>query len=379
MNQEEKISSYQLLLLATFFTVGSSILELPSTLVTIAEQDAWIAMLLGIAISAIMVGLYLLLIRQYPGKNLHQINEAVFGRKIGGIVSFYLTAMTFFLGPPTVIYYLGRFLSIQIMVETPASSTHLLYGLLAIFAVALGIEVIARVAEILFPIFFILYLGLMLLLIPQVEFERLQPVFEHDFKTLLWASIFYVQFSCFPIIIMLNSFQGKVTQQKKAPKAFFLGNFFGGSILFITTLISVLVLGKLTALFNFPSYVLAQKINVGDFIQRIEMVITVMWFITLFFKLVLYFDSAVVGFAEILKIKNHRFLVVPLGILIIYFSLTNFPNGVYQLNQDKTTWIPHSFFLGVLYPIVVLIIGFVQGKLKEKRKGIHRPSESKGG
>jgi spore germination protein KB len=376
MNHEEKITSYQLLLLATFFTVGSSILELPSTFVKIAEQDAWIAMLLGIAISAIMVGLYILLIRLYPGKNLHQINETVFGRKIGSVVSLYVTFGTFFLGPPTVIYYLGRFLSIQIMVETPPYSTHVLFGLLAIFAVALGIEVIARVAEILFPIFLFLYLGLMLLLLPQVEFERLQPVLEHDFKTLLWTSIFYVQFSCFPIIIMLNNFQGKVVDQKKIPKAFFLGSFFGGAILFIITLISVLVLGRLTALVYFPSYILAQKINVGNFIERIEMVITVMWFITLYFKLVLYFDSAVVGFAETFKIKNHRLLAVPLGVLIIYFSLTNFPNDAYQLKQDETTWIPHSFFIGVVYPILVLIIGFVQRKLSGKRKAISRPTES---
>jgi spore germination protein KB len=367
MNLREKISSNQVMVLTILFTVGSSILELPSGMVHIAKQDAWIAMILGILMDAVVLAIYMLLTRLYPDKSLNEINDIVLGKWIGKVVSFLFHTTTFILAPTAVLYFVGQFVTVQIMVETPKEAIHLLFGFIMILAVRYGIEVFARASEIIILIFLLLFLGGFPLLIPQIEPANLLPVLEADASDLFWAALYNTAFSAFPLIVVVHSFAGRVNDRTKMVGAFLLGNFIGGLILLIVIMLSVVVLGPLTELFMFPSYALVQRIDIGNFIQRIEAILAVMWLISLFIKLVMYYHSAVVGIGELFRVSDYRLLAFPLGVILIYLSLNIFPNDPYQVKWNEWVWLPHSIIIGLIYPISLLILGYIRSKISKKK------------
>ena len=77
-------------------------------------------------------------------------------------------------------------------------------------------------------------------------------------------------------------------------------------------LLGILVLGPYySQITMFPSYELGRRIDVGNFLQGIEVVIAILWFITLFFKLCIYFYATLLGFANVFHIKDYKLFSFP--------------------------------------------------------------------
>ncbi|MGG3195757.1 GerAB/ArcD/ProY family transporter [Priestia aryabhattai] len=95
-----------------------------------------------------------------------------------------------------------------------------------------------------------------------------------------------------------------------------------------------------------------------------------MWFITLFFKLCIYFYATLLGFANVFHIKDYKLFSFPIALIMITLSLIVYPSVSYQKSSDTKTWIPYSFFVGALYPFILLIIGWIRfrpAKIKIKK------------
>lgn len=154
MLQNVKINSYQFLVLVMFFSMGTSILIVPSVLAEGVKQDAWIAAILGIIIGVIVIWLFCLIIQWFPNLTFVEICEKILGKWIGKAVSLLFVSMAFIYAA-SLLYYSGTFLNIHLMPNTPMIALNLLLALAIVMGVRLGIETIARSAEIL--IFFSLY------------------------------------------------------------------------------------------------------------------------------------------------------------------------------------------------------------------------------
>ena len=90
-----------------------------------------------------------------------------------------LFLLTLFLGgPATVLHEIGIFMTIQIFAGNPDSGDHLPIWSLGCAGVRLGLEVLARSAEMLFPWFLLLFLSMSLLLLSEIEWENAMPIFE---------------------------------------------------------------------------------------------------------------------------------------------------------------------------------------------------------
>ncbi|MCT6593161.1 spore germination protein, partial [Pantoea dispersa] len=90
------------------------------------------------------------------------------------------------------LYYVGNFLTTQILPYTPLTAIHIAFMGVVIVGVRLGIEVIARSAEILFPWFIGLFGLLILSMIPQIKIEHIQPVFEIHPKAFIRAVLTFL-------------------------------------------------------------------------------------------------------------------------------------------------------------------------------------------
>jgi spore germination protein KB len=354
-----QISPRQLMILVLLYSVGTVILHTPSPIAAFAKQDAWLAVILGTAAGLMLVWLYIKVAHLFPNLTLDQINEKVFGKWIGKLInfSFFFWVMTTGAGIP---FHVSNFIKTFWMPETPIVSLTILFGTIVIGAVRLGVETFSRLAELLFFPFLILLIAFIGFVAPQIEVKHIQPVVENGVTPIIRASLFYVSvFSFSPVkFLMIFPF---VNNSKAAGKAFYIGTCLGGILLLIIVLLNILVLGpEIMANNSAPTYALAKKINVGDFLTRIEAIIAFIWLISTFIRAVMYFHVSLVVFAGLFGIQNVRPLSAPLGMFMIVLSLVIAPSDHYIADFLKDTWFFYAGTFGLVLPLLLLGIAKIR-------------------
>ncbi|MBE0337275.1 endospore germination permease [Paenibacillus sp. 23TSA30-6] len=374
-----RISARQLMILTTLYTVGSAILIIPSGMAEVAKQDAWMAALVGVVAGLLVLYLYIKLASLYPQKTLIGIMEALLGKWLGKAVGLLFFATFFINAPVPVLFYLGNFMTTQMIPETPMPAVNILFALIILLAVRLGLEVIARSAELMFPLFILLYISFTGLIVSNIKLENVQPVLEAGVGPIWSAALSFVSTAFLPHIILLMIFPASVNRFDQARKAIFTGSLIGGLMLVVVVSLAILVLGPdLTARNIYPSYALAKKISIGNFLQRIEAIMATMWFISLFFRITLYMHSTVTAIAQIFRLKNDRQLVLPLGILLVALSTIVYPNVPYQQAYDTKTWIPYILSLGLFFPLLLLSIHALKRLVTKKNNKPDDKRENRG-
>ncbi|MFC5447467.1 GerAB/ArcD/ProY family transporter [Paenibacillus aestuarii] len=349
-----KITVRQFAVIVMIFTIGTTILISPSGLAAITKQDAWLAAILGVALSLLIVCLYNRISDYFPDMTLVEYNEKVFGKVLGKMFSLFFILFSF-LGAATVLFHLGNFITTQVMPETPIEAVIIVFAIIVVMGVRLGVETLVRAAEIFFPWIIMLFTILVVSLLPNIRIEKLQPMFTTGGKSLLKAAISLAGTTSLPLIVLLMVFPAHVNRYLKAKKAFLLATLLGGTCFVIITFICISVLGALnTERHMYPSYALAKQINIGNFLERVEILIAGIWFLTVYFKTTFYLYSSVMGLAQLLNIEDYRPLVMPIGMILVVCSLVIYPNVAYMTEFDTETWVPVALTIGLMYPLLIL-------------------------
>lgn len=130
----------------------------------------------------------------------------------------------------------------------------------------------------------------------------------------------------------------------------------------------------------FPSFTLAQRISFGNFAERVEALLTVIWFITIYFKITLYLFISTRGIAQTFGIKNERPLTLPIAMLFVFIPLQAFDNTTddYEFYVGPAKWL--SLLIGGILPIVLFLIGSFQRRRQKQQllpKQTHRSDTSR--
>ncbi|MBO1515441.1 GerAB/ArcD/ProY family transporter [Metabacillus bambusae] len=366
MLDKGKISVRQFMVLVILFTIGSGILVLPSLLAAELNQNAWIVPLLGIGVGTLIIMLYNALAGFFPNMSLVEMVEHTFGKWLGLFISFTIVLFLFH-NASALLIYIANFMTTQWMPETPIEFIIILFFSVVMMGTWLGLEVIARSAEIFIFWFLFLFFFLVIFISPQIEWKNVEPVFESGTKPIMLSILHFWSFTFIPFVALLMIFPARVNQLKKGRKAFLIGACIGGIILFIMVILCILVLGPdHTARYLYPSYVLAQKINVGKFVQRIEVIIAIMWILSVFIKMTIYFYGSVIGFAQMLKLESYRFLILPFGMIMIPATLVMHPDVIYLQTFDTEIWPMYGSTFGLLLPLILLTVTFVRKRYKSE-------------
>jgi spore germination protein KB len=362
MPTKEKISNNQFLVLIILFTIGTASLIAPPLLVGTAKQDAWLSSIIGIGFGLLFGKLYGMLALRYPTLTLAEYSEKILGKWIGKTVSFLFFLYTLIL-TAGLLRIIGDLLTTHILTETPIQAIEILFLLTVIMGVRLGLETIARTSEMLLPYVLIFFVLLVLFLLPQIEFENISPFLENGMNPVLRGAFRTLGVPFLDLVVFLMITPSVVTQ-KKIEKTMLIGILMGGIILLLITLLSILVLGVgLTSRLNYPTFVLAEKIDIGNFIQRIEILSGATIFISLFIKISICFYSLVLSIAQPIQLKNNKILTFPLGIMVVTLSIILFPNIVYFNFFLLKAWTPITIIYGLILPLLLLVVDSIKSKL----------------
>lgn len=365
MIEQGKIGVHQFTILVFLFTVGSSILIVPSGLAAEAKQDAWLAAALGLALSIPLVWLYSRLANRLSSASFVKLCQQLLGRWVGSAIAF-LYFGYFFLLAALVLRNIGDFMSTQVMPRTPIQFVHALFLIVLITGIRKGLEVYARTAEIFFP-WVIFFLVIMLVLLPhQFDAHRLLPIFGYGAKPILRATIPllgtpYLETVIFLLIIPM------IRPSRKIGKAFMTGVAMAGILLVVISLLSILVLGAdVTALQMYPSYSLAKKISIGHFLERVEIIMAGIWFITIYFKLGICFYASTVTFAELFKLKDARALYFPFGLIMLVLSIIAYPDMAVFIDFATRIYFFFSVPFALIFPVLLLGAAAIRSRIDMK-------------
>lgn len=351
-----KISPRQFKILVIMCFIGTSILLTPGGLASEAKQDAWIAAILGSIVGLFFVWFYIIVGSRFGNLTLIDYSYKILGKWLGSVVSL-LYVSFFLINCSTIVWFVGDFVTTQIMPETPIQFTNILIVAIVVIGTRLGLETFSRAGEILYPWVIGLFLILVFFAAKDIKPQNLQPSFEYGFKPILRGALLYASYSSMTLIVLMMIFPNNANNLKETKKSFLKGTLLGGIMIFIVTTLAILVLGhSITARSTFPTYILAKKVRLSTFLQRIESVIAILWLITIYYKILLYFYGGVLGLAQILKLKDYRPLTLPMGMIIVILSLVVFPNSTYSMVWTSTTWIPYILTYGFFLPLFLLVV-----------------------
>ncbi|MEH7180003.1 GerAB/ArcD/ProY family transporter [Neobacillus vireti] len=373
MLEKGKVAAGEFSIIVFTHTVGTAIISLPALLAAIAKQDAWIAAAITILSGLLIIFVYNQLISLYPSMTYVEMNEKILGKWFGKLASvlYLIYVLIIISGGYRAI---GDFFTTQIMIETPIQVIIILIVLTSVIGVRLGLEVICRTALIFFPWVILLLSMLFLLLIPQLKFENIQPIFGEGIKPIISGSYHHlgIPYLQLLILLMVSPF---VAEKSDIKKSFYKGTVMGGFTLSLIVLFSILVLGpEFTSRQAYPTYVLGQTISIGKFFERVEVIVAITWVFTIYFKVTISYYALTLGLAQLFELKNYQILIFPLSFLIVSLSIFLLPN-VSSINYfNANTLTPYSLTICFILPLLLILVGKIRKKQSSASNTTNHPS-----
>ncbi|MDQ6422575.1 endospore germination permease [Paenibacillus sp. LHD-117] len=349
-----KISLKQFAILTCFMVVGDSILVMPGLLLASSKQDSWLAMALGMLLAVPFLLLFFYAYKVDPELSLVQNLMKKLGRWVGGAISLLFLTHPLFVGV-AIVKEIGDFMNTHIMPETPNMAILGLFLVIVVMSVSGGLEAFARAGEILFICFMLVFILFSMALLPQMNLHMLEPVMEKGFAPVFSGTMISLTY-CFVELIGLLMIMPRVARKepKDVARSFFYGALIGGIIILVVIVLCVAVLGtNITERHIYPTFTLAKRINVGDFIERVEAFLAFMWIISSFFKLTVNLFALQIGLSQLFGLKDYRSFSVPVGLVLLLLSVTFAPNIVYYNNIIVEGW-PYYDLSIALVPALLL-------------------------
>lgn len=350
MPEAGKISPGQLLALLFFAVFPTSLVFLPGAATKIAQQDSWLTFVLLTLWGMLSASLQSTLAQRFPQKTIIQYAPLVLGKWLGKLAAF-AVIFFFFTVNLFVIRQFAEFIVNTFMSRTPLAVFIFASVVLSTWTVFLGLEVLARANEVLFPLTLFVLAFIFAFSLPDLDLKKLLPLFENGplpvvkstYPGLLFFSEFFVVNLLFPFLN--QPAQGQKTALKAAAWV--------GILHILSTITILAVFGPtLTARFLCPFLDLARYISLAGIVERQEALVATVWVFAGVLKVTLYFYSTALSLAQFLGLKSYHPLIFPLAAAFIFLPLFIFQSipQLCTLLEEKTSPLltPISFGLPLL-------------------------------
>ncbi|HWI61557.1 MAG TPA: endospore germination permease [Symbiobacteriaceae bacterium] len=351
--REAQISSQQFALLLCLFNSFAQVLILPQPMAKAAGTDAWLAGLAGIALGTVPISIPLgLLARRHPTMGFGEVAEFALGKWPGRLALLLVAAISLFL-TSLVIRNIVDFSAIALLPGTPSLVIGLLFALSTCYAAYAGSEVITRLAVL---VIMLTLVGMSVVIVgtlAEVDLTRIQPWFVHGISPIMRGA--WPTTGWFAEFLVLGPFIFQINRPAKATKSMLWGNFLAGLLLTILVALSILVFGvQLTEKFTYPVYALSRQISLGQFLERLEIIVITIWLSGMLVKAASTLWAATCCLTWSLGLPQWKWLPLLLGAVAFWLSLL-WHSELEQAWFSTHYWTPYMlpFFFGL--PLLMLL------------------------
>jgi spore germination protein KB len=205
-----------------------------------------------------------------------------------------------------------------------------------------------------------------------IDFKNLQPVLEEGILPTVKVAVSETLYFPFTEAIVFTMILPYLNNPKKAKVTMLCATGLSGINLVITMLINISVLGvNLTARSQFPLLSTVASIQVADFLERLDVFFMLAMVIGIFFKITILFYAATIGTANLFKVTSPSRLSYPLGIVILFLSITIASNFQEHLHEGlHVAKVVLHIPLFTIIPPILLFVAFIKNKKKHQGKHI---------
>ncbi|MDP9697639.1 spore germination protein KB [Paenibacillus intestini] len=358
--KNERISPMQLFTLIILFDMGTALVV---SLGIEAGKDAWLATLLGASVGLFLIGIYMKLYRLFPKRTLIGYTQDILGSSGGRCVGI-LYILFFIYGAARDLRDGADLLENSVLDQTPSVVITSLMMLTAAYVLNKGIEVLARTGQIFLTVLcFIGFISSVLLILSgSLEIDRILPTMADGWRPIVETTMKqtiefpYSEIICFTMILPM------LDKPIHAKKAGFAAVIVSGLVLSYSSVLKITTLGvDIVERSTFPTLYMISLINIGTFIQRLDVFVVLTLIIGVFFKISIFFYAAVIAIADIFRIGDRQSTVLPIGLLIFLIGLILSSNFAEHIEEGNIVLQTVYVVAGAGIPVALLMVSIFRG------------------
>jgi spore germination protein KB len=302
----------------------------------------------------------LVLARRFPSQVFTEYLPEVLGRVPGKLLAavYAVEYINFVFGALSVG---SSFIHITILSHTPLIALDIVLAAAAVYGAYLGIEVIARQNQLVWPAWMLMLVLLFSLVAKDINLSNLRPVFENGLLPTLKGVYFISPWR--GEVAVLSMLFPYLNQKHEAFKTVLWAE---GLISITGALTLLIILGvfgsPVAAHLIFTFDVLARYISVGNFIEGMEILVVFVWFSGVVTRLALLYHLAAIATASTLGLKSYRVTLIPIAIATVILSKVVF--GVYFNLTDFLfrIWPVYGVIVDLVLPAIILLVAVLRKK-----------------
>ena len=338
-----------------------------SSLIAISGRDSWLSGIIALFLGFIPLFIFYQL-RNYDDKmNICDLNVYLFG-SFGKILNIVLALGVLFVAQIAFLD-MTHFINSQFLYKTPIWVISIVFIIPLVYSLFKGINAVSRTSLLMFYVVIFVIVFIILGISGGVEFENLKPVFSKNPTSILHGSLILVAYNILPLFFLLIIPKCKLTgySSKKSLIFYILAMLSLINAAFMTIGIFGL---ELSLLYEYPEFHLLKKVQVGEFIDRVESILSMEWILALFVLLMMavYFVSRTFEqtFNSKEKTNNIFKVIICLILLIVNQFILNTNGSAYKFFQGD--------MLIIMFVVFFFIPLFIM--LACKLKGFHNKNST---
>ncbi|MBB3112108.1 spore germination protein KB [Paenibacillus phyllosphaerae] len=357
----DRVGKYQLMTAIIMFEIGST----PMFLLGIkAGQNAWMAMAVG-AVAGLLVLVPCLYLQRLTGDtDWTEMLLQRLGKWAGGLVALFYALLLAYESMRNVRDF-GEMANGTILPQTPKWVIMIVITTIACYAVRKGIFVLFRTIELFFPTVVMSYTTLVLFFfisdLPSVH--RLRPILDKGIGQVLGEAL--PELISFPfgqvfVFLLFWKYVKSGTGFVRTSLAAY------GVVSLFLTIMSVLTLSILGAdvaqVVAYPFLEAVQLIHIADFLERLDIFVTLIIFLGLFVKLAVFYLASNLMVSRMTGLPE-RTCGWFLGIVIFAASFLE-PSQTFHIWLGLKVQVKYVWIFQMLMPILILALTLIS-----KRRG----------
>lgn len=353
--EKEAISPLQLVFLIANLLLTATLITLPQVITQFSKQNMWMTPLL---VFPIVLGLIVIALGRGEG-----ISEVLKNPKSKITKLFYIASFLYLV--PLYIRDLRAFtdfIGANLLPKTPIEVITILLTFTILYISLSGLEVISRITLIQFVVFGCIVLTSPFLLLNEITLANFSPVFGPGvLKELSSSSLIMLPWMGEVVIIFL--ILSSVSVKKGVTKSVLYGTTLGFLTFFVLVVMDIAVLSaNIVSKATYPNFIMIQEINLTDFLDRLDLVIVIVWMPCLIAKIALT-GYCIHQVMLRLKITETNLLFPPFLLLLGILSIILFKTNKDHLEFSFYTWT----FIGLVLELVIVFL-FYALRRKAKRE-----------
>lgn len=341
----KKISSMEYNSLVWFLIRAGYIGVSISSLIAISGRDSWFSAFIALIIGLIPFAMFCYLRNYNPKMNICDLNVDLFG-KFGKFVNIILALGVLFVAQIAFLD-MTHFINSQFLYKTPVWVISVVFIVPLAYSLFKGINAVSRTSLLLFYVVIAVIIFIILGVSSGIELENLMPMFTTDGTSIIHGALILVAYNVLPLFFLLIIPKNKLTGY--SPKKTLLFYFLAMLSLVNAAFTTIGIFGlDLSLLYEYPEFHLLKKVQIGNFVDRVESILSMEWILALFVLIMvaIYFVSRT--FEQTFKAKektNNIFkIIICLFLLIVNQFIFTTNGSAYDFFKDDMMIIMFTIF-----------------------------------